>query len=775
MNVARTLSLCTLLLPAACGQGGDTTRTAQEGGSDDSATSAPGFDLGARFDDDLSDVTFRVRSAHATRIEVWIYNAPLGETERARVELASEGGASWSVSVPVAELRAQGVEDTIYYGYRAWGPNWTFEAGWAPGSDAGFVADVDDDGNRFNPNKLLFDPYALELSHDPTNPSNTSDTVFIGGPAHRLEDSGPVAPKGIVLESLDGDFGDKPTRRLSDELIYEVHVRGLTMADPSVPAGERGTYAGAGRKAAYLRSIGVTAVEFLPLHETENDINDVVQSTDGDNYWGYMTLSYFAPDRRYAADRSPGGPSREFRDMVAAFHAEGIKVYVDVVYNHTAEGGATDAAGQVSKIYSMRGLDNASYYELADDPHHFHDNTGLGANVSSTTDIAVDLMIDSLAYWKDSLGVDGFRFDLASVLGNSCARGCFEFDKTDPSNALNRAADELPVRPAGGGDGADLIAEPWAIGDGTYRVGDFPAGWAEWNGIYRDTLRTDQNKLGATPVTPGQLATRFAGSSDLYQDDGRRPWHSINFMVAHDGFTLRDLYAFNAKQNGQPWPFGPSDGGENNNISWDQGGVAAAQRQAARNGLAFLMLSAGVPMITGGDEMYRTQFGNNNAYNVDSDRNWLDWGDASDNASFFAFASRLMAFRGAHPALRRAEFYTGQPGPSGLRDITWLTDTGAEADGAYMNDPDRHFLAFRIDGAPAGDDAASIYVAYNGWSAEVTATLPAPRAGMSWYRVGDTAAWMESLGNFVDPGQEELLDGATYGLAGRSLLLLIER
>jgi isoamylase len=423
----------------------------------------------------------------------------------------------------------------------------------------------------------------------------------------------------------------------------------------------------------------------------------------------------------------------------------------------------------------MRGLDNASYYQLADDPHQFHDNTGLGANVSSTTDMAVDLMIDSLAYWKDSLGVDGFRFDLASVLGNSCARGCFEFDKTDPSNALNRAADELPVRPAAGGDGADLIAEPWAIGEGTYRVGDFPAGWAEWNGIYRDTLRTDQNKLGVTPVTPGQLATRFAGSSDLYQDDGRRPWHSINFMVAHDGFTLRDLYAFNAKQNDQPWPFGPSDGGENNNISWDQGGVAAAQRQAARNGLAFLMLSAGVPMITGGDEMYRTQFGNNNAYNVDSDRNWLDWGDASDNADFVAFASRLMAFRGAHPALRRAEFYTGQTGPSGLRDITWLTGSGAEADGAYMNDPDRHFLAFRIDGAPAGDDAASIYVAYNGWSGEVTATLPAPRAGMSWYRVGDTAAWMESLGNFADPGDEELLDGATYGLAGRSLLLLIER
>jgi isoamylase len=306
-------------------------------------------------------------------------------------------------------------------------------------------------------------------------------------------------------------------------------------------------------------------------------------------------------------------------------------------------------------------------------------------------------------------------------------------------------------------------------------VGDFPPGWSEWNGIYRDNLRTDQNRLGVAPVTPGQLATRFAGSSDLYQDDGRRPWSSINFVVAHDGFTLRDLYSFNAKNNQQPWPFGPSDGGEDNNISWDQGGDAAAQRQAARNGLGLVMLSAGVPMITGGDEMYRTQFGNNNAYNLDSDRNWLNWADADASANFLAYARRLMNFRGAHPALRRADFFTGEVGPGGLKDITWLTDAGAEADAAYMDDPDRHFLAFRIDGGPAGDEAASIYVAYNGWSGEVVATLPAPRAGMTWFRVGDTAAWMESRGNFNDPGQEEPLVEPTYTMAARSLLLLIER
>ena len=777
MKALQPSSLALLSLLAACAVADRDSAVNRDDNDVSGDSLAPPFDLGARMNAAGSQVTFRIRSVRATRIEVWVYDAPLGEAEQARYVLTDGAGDLWSVTIPVSELRDQGVEDTIYYGYRAWGPNWTFNAGWEPGSAAGFVSDVDGQGNRFNPNKLLLDPYALELSHDPTGASNTDDSIYESGPASRLVDTGELAGKGIVLESalLDGDFGAKPEHGLEDDVIYEVHVRGLTRADPSVPAAERGTYAGAGRKAAYLRSIGVTAVEFLPLHETMNDINDVVPTTDGDNYWGYMTLSYFAPDRRYAADRSPGGPTREFREMVKAFHDEGIKVFVDVVYNHTAEGGAQDGAGQVASMFSFRGIDNANYYELGSDAHQFFDNTGLGANFNSTTDMAVDLIIDSLRYWKDSLGVDGYRFDLASVLGNSCNRGCFDFDRFDPDNALNRAVDELPARPDGGGEGADLIAEPWAIGEGTYRVGDFPEGWAEWNGIFRDSFRRDQNQLGSASVTPGELATRFAGSSDLYGDDGRAPTSTVNFIVAHDGFTLRDLYAYNAKNNDQPWPFGPSDGGENNNISWDQGGDPVRQRQAARNGLALVMLSAGVPMLTAGDEMYRTQYGNNNAYNVDTDKNWLDWSNASTSANFLAFARRLMKFRGDHPALRRTDFYTGQVGPSGLKDITWLTDTGGEASGAYMGDPNMHFLAFRIDGAPAGDPAASIYVAYNGWSGPVDATLPAPRAGKSWYRVGDTASWMESRGNFTDPGQEDHLGGATYTLAGRSLLLLIER
>jgi isoamylase len=732
--------------------------------------------LGARRDS-TGAINFRLFSSRATRVTLELYKGPRDAAPAMVHELTGNAETDiWATSVPAAALEAAGLGGTVYYGYRAWGPNWPYQASWTPGSLAGFVADVDAEGNRFNPNKLLLDPYALEVSHDPEAPEHRDGTVYGTGPDHRAKNSGPMAPKGIVVNATTTGVGTRPTRPFKDEVIYEVHLRGFTRNDPSVPAALRGTYAGAGRKAAYLKSIGVTAVELLPVQETQNETNDVAQGTQGDNYWGYMTLSYFAPDRRYAADRTPGGPTREFKDMVAAFHAEGIKVYTDVVYNHTGEGGLWDASGNVASLLSMRGLDNAAYYELAGDKRFYYDNTGCGANFNTAGDAARDLVVDSLWYWQTALGVDGFRFDLASVLGNTCESGCFNFDKMDPANVMNRSVAELPVRPAEGGAGVDLIAEPWAIGGNSYQVGNFPSGWAEWNGAYRDTLRKDQNQMGVEPVTPGELATRIAGSSDLFADDGRRPFHSVNFLVAHDGFTLRDLYAYNGKNNGQAWPFGPSDGGEDTNRSWDQGGDPAAQRQAARTGLALLMLSAGVPMITGGDERYRTQYGNNNAYNLDSDKNWLNWSPSVDTDRFASFARRLIRFRGAHAAFRPASFFTGSDrNGDGLKDITWLRDDGGQADAGYMGAPDRHFLGYRIDGAEAGDSVASVYVAYNGWSGKVTATLPAPRAGRSWYRAGDTAGWMEGAGNFADPGQEARLDGGTYDLAGRSVLILIEK
>lgn len=727
-------------------------------------------------------IDFTVFSSHATRIELCIYKTPFAGPAAVKFEMTKNPATNvWSKTVPVSTLSSKfGITGPVYYGYRAWGPNWPYDPTWTEGSGTGFIADVDAEGNRFNPNKLLFDPYALELSRDPINPDNTDGTICASGPKFRNVDSGPKAPKGIVLALNTGGVGTKPTRALKDDIIYEVHVRGLTMNDASIPAAKRGTYKGAGLKAPALAQLGVTAVEFLPVQETENDTNDVdPTSTAGDNYWGYMTLNYFAPDRRYSSDKSPGGPTREWKAMVKAFHDKGIKVFIDVVYNHTGEGGAWDSSDPSTfNIMSFRGLDNPVYYSLTSDKKFSWDNTGVGGNYNTFNPVAQQLIVDSLRYWRDTLGVDGFRFDLASVLGNTCEHGCFNYDKLNPGTALNRIARDLAPRPAAGGKGTDFIAEPWAIGDGTYQVGNFPAGWSEWNGIYRDTLRKYQNKLGVETVTPGDLAARFAGSADLYQDDGRRPWNSIDFMVAHDGFTLKDLYTCNSKNNAQPWPFGPSDGGEDNNNSWDQGGIAADERKAARNGFAFLMFSAGTPMITGGDEFLRTLNCNNNPYDLDSDKNWLDYNWTSDQSTFRTFAQRLIAFRKSHPALRPVNFYSGSDGNgNGMEQVRWFKPDGGVADSAYFSDGNNHAIAYRIDGTELGDPASSIYIASNGWSDAVGFTLPAPPTGKTWRRVVDTCNWAEGPDQVALPGSEAVLGGAgsNYNLCGRSVLLLIAK
>jgi isoamylase len=737
--------------------------------------------LGARYDSTRSDITFRVYSSSATRIMLYLYKTPYGAQDVARYVLVKDAATNiWSKTVSVATLRdTYGITGPVYYGYRAWGPNWPYTASWTKGSSAGFVSDVDVDGNRFNPNKLLIDPYALEISHDPNNASNTNGTVFASGPLYRNLDSGRFAPKGIVLAGDTQAIGTKPTRALKDDVIYEVHVRGLTRNDSSIPLQYRGTYKGAGLKAPALAALGVTAVEFLPVQETDNDANDNMASTSGDNYWGYMTLNYFAPDRRYSSDKSAGGPTREFKEMVKAFHDNGIKVFTDVVYNHTGEGGAWNGSDSSTfNLLSWRGLDNPTYYSLTADRQFNWDNTGVGGNYNTFNLVAQDLIIHSLAYWKDTLGVDGFRFDLASVLGNTCQHGCFNYDKMNSGTALNRIMRDLEPRPAAGGAGTDFIAEPWAIGGNSYQVGGFPGTWAEWNGIYRDTLRKDQNKLGVENITPGQLATRFAGSSDLYEDDGRKPYHSINFMVAHDGFTLKDLYSCNEKNNNQPWPYGPSDGGEDHNQSWDQGGIAADQRKAARNGFAFLMLSAGTPMFTGGDEFLRTQAFNNNVYNLDSDKNWLDYALSPEQLHFRTFSQRLIVFRNAHPALRPANFYSGaDTNGNGMPQHSWFKADGTVPDVSFWDSVDDHALSFRIDGSEFNDPASALYVAYNGWWGEVDFTLPSPGSGRSWYQVTDTCNWAEGQDQVASPGTEALLggEGTHYGLCGRGLLLLLAR
>jgi isoamylase len=768
----------------SCGPAQESDVLALEGGPESVGATQQGaisWTLGAQYDSTQSNITFNVYSSRATRIEVWLYAQPYGYQEKAKYVLTKNTTTNvWSTTVSVATLKnTYGITGPVYYGYRAWGPNWTYSSTWTKGSSVGFITDVDANGNRFNPNKLLLDPYALEISHDPTNANNTDGTIYASGATYRNVDSGAKAPKGIVLAPDTTSYGTKPTRALKDDIIYEVHLRGLTRGDGSITSCA-GTYAGAAQKAASLAALGVTAVEFLPLQETDNDDNDVnATSTTDDNYWGYMTLNYFAPDRRYACDKSAGGPTREFKSMVKAFHDNGIKVFIDVVYNHTGEGGAWSSTDKTTyNIFTFRGLDNPTYYSLTSDMQSSWDNTGVGGNYNTFNPTAQNLIIHSLKYWKDELGVDGFRFDLASVLGNTCQHGCFNFDKLNSGTALNRIWSNLSPRPAGGGTGADLIAEPWAIGGNSYQVGNFPSGWAEWNGYYRDTFRKDQNQMGVATVTPGDLATRFAGSSDLYSDDGRKPYNSINFMVAHDGFTLKDLYTYNSKNNLQPWPYGPSDGGEDHNISWDQGGVAADQRKAARNGMAFLLLSAGTPMFNGGDEFLRTQYGNNNAYNLDSSANWLNYALDTNQTYFKTFTQRLIAFRKAHPALRPANFFSGVDNNANVMEqMRWFQPSGAVADSAYMTNGGNHALAFRIDGTEFGDTAAAIYVAYNGWSGAVNFTLPWPFAGKNWYRVTDTCNWAEGASQVASPGSETFIGGenTVYSVCGRGLIVLIAK
>jgi len=736
--------------------------------------------LGSRFLADKSSVAFTLLSPQATRVELWVYAAPMSANPIVKKQMVRQADQTLSCTVAVADLKAAGLQNTIYYGYRVWGPNWPFDSTWTAGSAAGFLSDVDSNGNRFNPNKLLLDPYALEISDDPLTANHRDPTVYQSGSPFRTEDTGPFASKGIVLDVPAADFGVKPTGAFKDDIIYEVHLRGLTKNDPIVSANLQGTYAGAALRAGYLKDLGITAVEFLPVHETQNTLNDDPELAALHNYWGYDSISYFAPDRRYAADQSPGGPTREWMAMVKAFHSVGLKVFVDVVYNHHAEGPVDDSTGDIGRIFTLRGLDNPSYYEALSptETNFYEDDNGVGPNVNCATGPVRNLVIDSLKYWSQVLGADGFRFDLAAVLGNANAQGGYSFNRDDAGNILNRAVAELPVRPDGGGPGVDLIAEPYTANAQGQEQGNLPVGWSEWNDRYRDVFRASQNKLGFAPVTPGDMATRFAGSQDLFGPRGRHPWNSVNYIVSHDGFTLCDLYSYNQPKNNQPFPFGPSGGGRsaNDELCWDHSGDSVQQLQAARTGLAILLLSAGTPMLTGGSEFFRTQFGNNNPYNLDTVANWLDWPAAAQETALTTFTRILALFRQAHPCLRPTQFFTGTDhNGNGLKDLTWFTDSGAEVDQGYFSSANNHFLAYRLDGTEFGDPAVSVYVAYNGWINPIAATIPRPLSGSRWFVVADTSPSAEPWGNIKPAGQEIPLGGSSYLVGGRSVALLIER
>jgi isoamylase len=731
---------------------------------------------GARYDAGRTGIGFRVRSLHAARIELSLYPSPTGAAAALRRIMSLEGGGAFFAHVTSAELGASGIGDGVYYGYRAWGPNWTFDPAWSPGSGAGFVADVDEDGNRFNPNKLLLDPYALEISHNPLVPGQPSQAPYQSGVVARLVDTAPFAPKGIVIDVPSPDWSAKPGRPFKDEIIYEVHLRGFTKNDSAMPEPLRGTYGGAALRAGYLAQLGVTAIEFQPVHETQCALNDVAAAGQ-QNYWGYDSISFFAPNRRYARDQSPGGPTREWIAMVKAFHAAGLKVYVDVVFNHHNEGKVDTGTGTIGMVYSLRGLDNQSYYECiaGSATHQYQDDNGVGPNLNAAAPLCRDLMMGSLQYWTGVLGADGFRFDLAAILGNANSSGGYAFDGTDPDNVLNRAVRELPSRAATGGAGVDLIAEPYTADEAGQEQGKFPAGWSEWNDRYRDAIRGSQNKLGYLPVTPGMLATRFAGSADLFGANGRQPANSVNYVTVHDGMTLRDLHSFSDVRNSQPFPKGPSPGGRSaaEEMCWDHGGDPVAQRQAVRTSLALLFLSAGTPLLSGGGEIYRTQFGNNNAFNLDTSTNWIDWTAQPAETSLTNYVRGLLSIRKAHGCFRPARFFDGADhNGNGVKDLTWYRDNGVEADQEYFQNPQNHFLAYRLDASEFGEAHGTVYVACNGWIDTVMATLPTPLTGQ-WFVVADSCAAAEAWGNVHQDGVGTVVTGS-YPVAGRSVALLVE-
>ncbi len=745
------------------GDGGADAAVAEEIPADPWSVGPP---LGARRYAN-GDLEVRVRAPNATRLELCLYAEAMNGPERLRLPM-ERGKDTFRLRVDAETLRKAGIDGAIYYGLRAFGPNWPYDPAFQPGTEVGFVADVDKDGNRMNPNKLLLDPYALEVSHDPINLVNGNGSTYRTGPNARALDSGPVAPKGVVVPPPVARPQAVPEWPIADDVAYEVHVRGFTKNDETIPEAERGTYRGAAKRARYLRELGVRAIELLPVQETPNDQNDRTPEAQGDNYWGYSTLAFFAPDRRYAFDKSPGGPTRELRAMVDAFHAEGIKVWIDVVYNHTAEGGGN---GPSATIYSMRGLDNRTFYELDDAGSGYVSSNGVGPNVNTADPVTSDLVVDSLRYFHADLGVDGFRFDLAPVVANGCTRGCYRFDG---KGLPTRLVKDMPARPEGGGAGVDLIAEPWGLADGSYQVGGFPKGWSEWNDKYRDTVRRSLNKLGVADVTTREVGQRLRGSADIYGRAARSPSASVNLLVAHDGMTLADLFSYDVKNNGQAWPFGPSDGGTDNDLSYAHGGDPSRQRAAARTALALSALAAGVPMITGGDERLRTQRGNNNAYNLDSPAIWLDWRAAPAQDAFAAFTSRAFGFRQRHAALRPGTYWREPGDPKGAQ-ITWLRDDGQTAGGDYLDAPGRHFLGWYLDGAALGDAAPAVLVGYNGSAGTVTMTVPPPPKGTLWRLVADTSPGAEAWGNWRDEAGAPATTGTTYPVSQRSVVVFVAR
>jgi isoamylase len=653
------------------------------------------FPLGATVQD--GGTNFAVAAADADGMLLCLFDDKGGETQ---VPLTDYDAGVWHGFIP-------GVGAGQAYGYRAQGR-------YDP-----------DSGLRFNPAKLLLDPYTRAVHGSVRFGPEVLGYAVDNPDAPSTLDSAAHVPRSLVT----GDgyrWGDapRPWRRYADTVIYEVHVKGFTMRHPGVPRELRGTYAGLGHEAAisHLADLGVTAVELLPVHESVPEA--FLPQRGLTNYWGYNTIGYFAPHQGYsAAVRAgrPGGQVAEFKAMVDALHAAGLEVVLDVVFNHTAE------AGQHGPTLCFRGLDNPAYYRLEPgDPCHYIDTTGCGNSLNVGDPVTLQLIMDSLRYWLTEMRVDGFRFDLAPALARQ--EGAF-----DQRSAFLDLVSQDPVVSR-----AKLIAEPWDVGQmDSYDLGGFPALWREWNGNYRDTMR---DFWRSHPVGIGEFASRFSGSSDMYGRARRRPTASVNMITVHDGFTLRDLVSYNDKHNEAN---GESNrDGTNDNRSWNCGAegpttdpdILALRARQSRAMLSTLMLSFGVPLLLGGDELGRTQQGNNNAYCQDNEITWLDWSSVDDE--LLDFTKRLIALRRSHPVFRRRRYLAG----ADASDLGWYTPAGEAMTTANWADSGARAVAIYLDGSDAPDRAADgallidddFLVLVNAWWEPLDFVIPATRAGLAW-------------------------------------------
>jgi isoamylase len=694
------------------------------------------YPLGSTWDGE--GVNFALYSEHAEKVELCLFDIS-GKRETFRIRLPEQTDMVWHGYLP--EVRPGQL-----YGYRVDGP-------YAPAQ-----------GHRFNHYKLLLDPYGKQVQ----GAIRWSDSHFGYRVGHKNEDlsfdrrdDAAGMPKNRVIDSAFTWGSDRPPRiPWHETLIYELHVKGFTKSHPDVPEDLRGTYAGLATAPVieYLTRLGVTSIELMPVHSFVDDRRLVERGLR--NYWGYNSVCFLAPESRYLATDS----IHEFKTMVKTLHSAGLEVILDVVYNHTAEG------NHLGPTLSLKGIDNSSYYRLEpDNPRYYKDYTGTGNTLNMRHPRVLQLIMDSLRYWVLEMHVDGFRFDLAATLAR-------ELHEVDRLGAFLDIIHQDPVLSQ-----VKLIAEPWDIGEGGYQVGNFPVGWAEWNDRYRDTVRAYWKGDGGVA---GDLAYRITGSSDLYAHSGRRPYASINFVTAHDGFTLQDLVSYNEKHNEANGE--NNQDGNNNNLSWNCGvegptddpNIQALRAKQKRNLLATLLLSQGVPMLYQGDAIGHTQLGNNNAYCQDNSVSWLNWDLQPQDRDLLAFVQRLINLRKRHPIFRRRRFFQGRPiKGANVKDVLWLNPAGHEMSEDEWRDSSVRCLGMFLSGQGLDEtdergrklSDENFLVLLNAHHEDVEFMLPAYRPGARW------TAWMDTSRDGGLRPSDTYDSGASYLLQARSMVVLMER